>query len=228
MSKKRQQAIEEIINLTLNFSNQVLNQLHKLQELIDSPGFDISDEQFSELRKREKEFDKLEIKVSDDIIKCIVLHQPVASDLRTLIACYRISINLERIGDLAMNIVKFILKIKDRNVIKILPGVINKMLSSSIVMVRKAILSFSNNDKELALWTLKMDDEIDEMNQNLLKKTISKSDFDKETRKIMEGFIQLSSIISNVERIGDHATNIAESSIYAIDGLDLRHTKLPG
>ena len=186
MSKRKQQAIDEIIQLIKHFSSEILNQLDVLEKIMESSVIDLSDEQISELKKREKEFDKLEVKVSEDIINCIVLHQPMASDLRTLMSCYRISINLERIGDLVMNIVNFILKMKDRTVLKIMPGVIDEMLSSSINMVRKAILSFSNNDKEYALWTIKIDNEIDELNHKLIKKAISESDVNKETRKLMK------------------------------------------
>ena len=228
MSIRKQQAIEDVVQLINRFSSQILDQLDMLEKAIEGPGSEFSEEQIKILKLREKEFDKLEVEVSEEIINCIVLHQPKASDLRKLIACYRISINLERIGDQVMNIVKNIVKMKDRTVLKIMPGVIDEMLSSSINMVRKAILSFKNSDKDFAMWTIRIDHEIDELNKNLMKKTISNSEIDKETRKLMMGFIQLSSIIANIERIGDHACNIAESSIYAMEGTDLRHKKLPG
>ncbi len=227
MSIRKEKAIEEVLQLIHQFSTQILYQLDMLEKVIGSSDITFTKNQIDELRKRERVFDQLEVEVSEQIINCIVLHQPVASDLRLMISCYRMSINLERIGDLVMNIVNFIQKMKDRAILNLLPGVVDKMLTSSINMVRKSILSFTNKDMDYALWTIKIDAEVDELNHNLLKKTLSKSDIDKETRNIMMGFIQFNSIISNIERIADHATNIAESSIYAMGGTDLRHKKFP-
>jgi phosphate transport system protein len=67
---------------------------------------------------------------------------------------------------------------------------------------------------------------VDEMNHKLIKKAITKSKISEETQQLLFTFINLNSIISNIERIADHATNIAESSIYALEGTDVRHVKL--
>lgn len=227
MSLRKEKAIEDVLQLVIQFSTQILNQLDFLEKGLSISGGEFSDDQIIDLKKREKEFDQLEIEVSEQIINCIVLYQPRASDLRFLISCYRISINLERIGDLIMNIVNFIIRIKDKKIMKMMPGVIDNMLTSSIEMVRKSILSFTNKDQDYAIWTLKMDSEIDELNKKLLKRTLDKSDIDKNTKKMMMGFVQMSSIISNIERIADQATNIAESAIYSMEGTDLRHRKIP-
>ena len=108
MSIRKEKAIQDILELIDEFSTQILHQLDLLKKVVGAPELTFSDEQLQELQKRENEFDKLEVKVSNQIINTIVLHQPVASDLRLLISCYRISINLERIGDQTMNIVNFI------------------------------------------------------------------------------------------------------------------------
>jgi phosphate transport system protein len=97
------------------------------------------------------------------------------------------------------------------------------MLLVSINMVQKSILSFTNNDKEYAIWTIKNDDIVDEMNNKLIKKAITKSKLPEETQQLLFSFININSIISNIERIADHATNVAEASIYALEGRDIRH-----
>jgi phosphate transport system protein len=104
--------------------------------------------------------------------------------------------------------------------------VMGNMLMTSVNMVKRAIQSFIMNDKEDAIWTIKNDAIVDEMNRKLIKKTITRSNIPEETQQLLFAFINLNNIISNIERVGDHATNIAESSIYALEGKDLRHKKL--
>ena len=92
-------------------------------------------------------------------------------------------------------------------------------------MVAKSLLSFTNNDKEYAIWTIKNDSVIDELNYKLIKKSILK-DQDEAGKKMMQSFLNIKGIITDIERIADHATNIAEASIYASEGTDIRHTDI--
>jgi len=103
--------------------------------------------------------------------------------------------------------------------------VITNMFMASVSMVQKSILSFVENDKEEAIWAIKNDEVVDEMNHKLIRKAIKKNEFSDDTQQLLFTFIQMNSIISTIERIADHATNIAEASIYAIEGKDLRHKK---
>ncbi len=136
------------------------------------------------------------------------------------------SINIERIGDLVINIINFIVKIKNPSVYKQMSDVISNMLILSSNMVKKSLISFINSDKDYAVWTIKNDEVVDELNHKLLKNEIRKGKFSSETKMIMESYISLKSIILNIERIADHATNIAEASIYSMEGTDVRHTDL--
>jgi len=83
-----------------------------------------------------------------------------------------------------------------------------------------------NKDKEYAIWTIQNDSVVDKMNHKLLTKAIDKNEISDEIKQMLLSFTNLRSIISNIERIADHATNIAEASIYSLDGTDIRHTKL--
>ncbi|HSG67553.1 MAG TPA: PhoU domain-containing protein, partial [Bacteroidales bacterium] len=150
-------------------------------------------------------------------------YQPLASDLRKLIAYYRMTLNLERIGDMIINIANAIKKIKDPDIFENMSELISNMLMSSVIMVRKSLLSYLNNDKDLAIWTISNDSVVDEMHHKLIKKAISKSKLSKENQHILHSFISINSILSNIERIADHATNIAEASIYSLEGKDVRH-----
>ncbi len=100
------------------------------------------------------------------------------------------------------------------------------MLLSGISMVEKSLLSFINNDNEYAIWTIKNDEIVDEMNHKLLINSISKANVSEKTREMLLSYIDLKDIITNLERIADHATNIAEASIYSIQGTDIRHSGL--
>jgi phosphate transport system protein len=91
-------------------------------------------------------------------------------------------------------------------------------------MVSKALLSFTMDDKEYAIWTIKNDTVVDEINKKMLKKAIKKSsDNNDENKELFMSFINMTSIVTNIERIAGHATNIAEAAIYSIEGKDIRH-----
>ena len=137
------------------------------------------------------------------------------------------SINLERIGDLILNIVNTIIRMKDTKFYLNMSDVISNMLVSSINMVEKSLLSFFTSHKEFAIWTIKNDSVIDKMNHKLLSNTITKNpDLTDENKTLLLEFTSIRNIITHIERIADNATNIAEASIYSQDGTDLRHTEI--
>jgi phosphate transport system protein len=171
----------------------------------------------------EKKIDEYEVVISDKFINSIVLYQPVASDIRKIVSVYRMTINLERIGDLVMNIISSIGSIRETDEYKAMTDVILNMLISGISMVEKSLLSFTNSDDSYAVWTIKNDEIVDEMNRKLLINTISKAKVSEKTREMLLSYTNLKNIITNIERIADHATNIAEATIYSLQGTDIRH-----
>ena len=206
------------------FANLVLHQLDLLEKLISSGETKISEELNKELQSNEKKLDKMEVKISDKIVNTIVLYQPVASDIRKIFACYRIVNSLERIGDMVISIVDSIQKIKTLKIYNELNDVITNMLINSSNMVNKALLAFTNDDKEYAIWTIKNDTVVDEINKKMLKKAVKKSsDNNEENKQLFMSFISMNSVVTNIERIAGHATNIAEAAIYSIEGKDIRH-----
>jgi phosphate transport system protein len=223
MNIRKENAIQDIFEHFGDYANLILHQLSLLEKIISSGSLVITKEVSAELIANEDKSDNFEVKLSEKIINIIVLQKPVASDLRKLIACYQIVMNLERIGDSVMNIIKSIHRIKDKETYSHMTDVIYNMLLVSINMVQKSILSFTNNDREYAIWTIRNDDVVDEMNNKLIKKVITKSKLSEEVQQLLFSFININSIISNIERIADHATNVAEASIYALEGKDIRH-----
>jgi phosphate transport system protein len=174
----------------------------------------------------EKKIDKLEVKISDKIVNTIVLYQPVASDIRKIFACYRIVNSLERIGDMVITIHNYILNIKTLKIYTELNDVVTNMIINSSNMVNKALLAFTNDDREYAIWTIKNDTVVDEVNKKMLKKAVKKSTDNDENKQLLMSFISMSGIVTNIERIAGHATNIAEAAIYSIEGKDIRHKPL--
>ncbi|MCK3686405.1 phosphate uptake regulator PhoU [Maribellus sp. YY47] len=225
MTLRKDDAINSILSDFEVFANLVLHQLDLLENFVSTSEIKFPKELTAELRLNEQKLDKLEVKISDKIVNTIALYQPVASDIRKIFACYRIVISLERIGDMVMNIHDFIENIKTPKVYSELAEVISNMLAQSANMVNKSLLAFINDDKDYAIWTIKNDSEIDDLNRKMLKKAIKKSTQTEEDKELMTSFINMNSMVTSIERIADQATNIAEAAIYSIEGKDIRHTK---
>lgn len=226
MSIKKDDAI---INIMADFelmSNLVLEQLDHLEHIVTKGEISIGKDVMAKILANEREIDKREVKLSDKIVNTIGLYQPVASDLRKIIACYRILINLERIADIVINIVQFIESIKVPEFYEKLHEVLSSMTILSGEMVRKSLLAFLNDDKEFAIWTIKNDVVFDEVNHKLMKKLLSKTDTAESNKHLLMSIITVKEMTSNIERIADYATNIAEAAIYSIEGKDIRHQKI--
>jgi len=224
MNTKREQSIQDIEKSFEEMSDLVLGQLKLLEKIMTDPTIIDLEKIMIEIKLNEEKIDKYEVIMSDQIISSIVLYQPVASDIRKIISIYRITINLERVGDLIMNILYSLESIKNTSEYKAMNEVIINMLLSGISMIEKSLLSFVNRDSEYAIWTIKNDEVVDEMNRKLLVNSIKKAKVKTRTREMLLSYTDLKNIITNLERIADHATNIAEASIYSLQGTDIRHS----
>jgi phosphate transport system protein len=226
MKTKREEAVIEIINTFEEMSDIVLTQLTLLEKYMANTNVEEHIQIAAKIRENEDRVDRYEVLVSEKFINLIILYQPVASDIRKIIAIDRMTINLERIGDRVMNILHASENIIDSQEYKAMIDVLTVMLLSGTSMVEKALLSFINNDNEYAVWTIKNDVVVDEMNNKLLINSISKAKVSEKTKEMLLSYVDLKDIITNLERIADHATNIAEASIYSIQGTDIRHSGL--
>jgi phosphate transport system protein len=223
MKTRREESVTNILKSFEEMANLVLNQLSLLEKYMSLSDTSEGKNIIGAIDANEKKIDEYEVVISDKFINSIVLYQPVASDIRKIVSVYRMTINLERIGDRVINIIASIGSIRETAEYKAMTDVILNMLLSGISMVEKSLLSFTNNDDSYAVWTIKNDEIIDEMNRKLLINTISKAKVSEKTREMLLSFADLKNIITNIERIADHATNIAEASIYSLQGTDIRH-----
>jgi phosphate transport system protein len=224
MNTKKEQSIQDTVASFQEMANLTLHQLNLIERVMLLADENEQAAIFNEINKNEKEIDKLEIVISDKFINTIVLFQPLASDLRKLVAIYRMTINLERIGDLVMNMTYALGTTRKTDEYRFMSDVILNMFQSGKIMVEKSLISFVNGDQDFAIWTIKNDAVVDEMNNKLLANSISRSNVDKKTKNMLLSYIEIKNIITNIERIADHATNIAEATIYSLQGTDIRHS----
>jgi len=223
MITNRDLAIQKIEKEFEHISNLVLEQLQLLGELFTTDQKVRSKEIFQLLGQNEEKIDQLEIHLDDNIIRTIVLYQPVAVDLRRLFAIYHMTINLERVGDLVKVISGNYLELQGTDLAKNSQSALGEMLKLATRLVSKALLSFINKDQEMASHTIMKKGAFEELNKKLQKRAIKSAGLSKKSQSVVMNLLDMRSMFTSLERIGDHATNIAESSIYAISGSDIRH-----
>lgn len=164
-----------------------------------------------------------EVDVEEECLKILALHQPVAADLRYLVAVLNINRDLERIGDLAVHIAQGALVLCEMPPVSV-PTQLGEMAVKSQQMLKKVLDAFVNVDVAAAREIRLSDSELDALNRAMathLKTEITRHP------DLLEPLLKLMNIARHLERIGDHATNIAEDLIYLIEGKIVRHTLEP-
>ena len=223
MTSNKDLAIQKIEKEFEKLANLVLEQLRLLNEVLNNDGNATKGKFLEKLQHNEELIDKHDVQLDEQIIKVMVLYHPIATDLRRLFAIYHMCINLERVGDRVVHVANTLAEIKDSTLLADSAPTLKNMLKITDKMVNRALLSFINNDVEFAQWTINKDMEFDELNKKLLKKNIKSAGLPKESQRLLNSLVEVRSIISSLERIGNNASNIAESSIYSITGSVVRH-----
>jgi phosphate transport system protein len=178
----------------------------------------------SELAQRVIEGDHkinaLDVQIDEECIKLLALMQPMAKDLRFITTAMKITTDLERIADNAVNISERALDLNRYPILK--PYIdIPRMSRIAQGMVRDAIDAFIRYDKKLAVDVIMRDDEVDDLNEAVFEELITIMRRNPDT---IDRAVQVSYVSKYLERIADHATNIAEMVIYMIEGRIVRHT----
>lgn len=163
--------------------------------------------------------DLLEIEIDNECIKLLVTRQPAASDLRFVLAMLKINTDLERMGDLATNIAKEVIRINGATLMKPLID-IPRMAERAIQMIRLSFEAITEKDVEKAKNVILMDEEIDQLNLQIYRELFT---FMGESAANIPQSLSLILVSKALERVGDHAKNIAERGIYYIQGDDIRH-----
>jgi phosphate transport system protein len=172
--------------------------------------------------RQEEELNRLQLDIDDVVATLIATHQPVAADLRFLLAATRINSELERIGDLVVNITEAVPTIVTQPEIKPLID-IPRMAQLARKMVRESLHAFVRGDVLLAQTVIATDDQVDALKDQVMRELLGYMAADPST---IERAMALILISRHLERIADHSTNIAEDVIYVIQGRDVRHPTL--
>ncbi len=165
------------------------------------------------------EVDQEEVDIEEECLKVLALYQPVASDLRLIVSILKINNDLERVGDLSVNIAERALFLSTRDRPNI-PLDFSKMVEKTRGMLRMSLDALVNRDAEAAHEVMHADDAVDEINREMY--VLIQDAIRKEPDRL-ESLIHLLSCSRHLERIADHATNIAEDVIYMIEGEIVRH-----
>jgi phosphate transport system protein len=180
-------------------------------------------EQKADLKKdaieREEEVNKSQIDIDDSCITMIALQQPAAADLRFITSAMKINSDLERMGDQAVNIAQHSLEAAEVVTAEV-KELTSRMSEKVKKMVRDSLDSFVKRDLRMAQDVLESDDEVDAAKDEIYLKL---TDFMKNDPDTINRSLDFILISRNLERIGDHATNIAEDVIYMVAGKDIRH-----
>ncbi|MFB5660381.1 phosphate signaling complex protein PhoU [Alteribacillus sp. HJP-4] len=163
---------------------------------------------------KDYKINQLEEELNDEAIWLIAKEQPVATDLRRLITVLKISNDLERIADLAVNIAKSTIRIGDKKLFKPLEDIPN-LAEKVITMVNDVIEAFREEDIVKAKSIAERDDEIDQLHGALIRELLQYMSKD---ASVITQVTQLTFICRDLERVGDHVTNISESIIYLVKG----------
>jgi len=171
--------------------------------------------------ERDHEVNRLDVDIDEICVRLLALHQPAGRDLRFITTGLKITTDLERIGDMAVNICERALELNQEPQLK--PYIdIPRMARVAQRMIRESLDAFVREDTELALKVCKDDEEVDQLNSQIFREVVTFMIDDPHT---INRAIKISSISKYLERIADHATNIAEMVIFMVKGKSIRHLK---
>lgn len=172
-----------------------------------------------QVQEAEQKINQAHKDVDNACVKLLALQQPLAADLRLIVAVLKINTDLERMGDQAVNIVDHSEKYLQGDALK--PLIDLPVMATEVrFMVKEALDSFIKTNESLARDVIKRDDKVDGLKEKIFQEV--QSIIKQNASKVEQG-LSLILIARNFERIGDHATNIAEDVIFAITGEDIRH-----
>lgn len=174
----------------------------------------------AEVIELDAEIDRAEVELEEECLKILALHQPVAIDLRYIVSCLKINNDLERIGDLAVNVAERAQVLSREKSITAISMDLSDMADKTQDMLRRSLDALVNMDSKTAASVRDSDDEVDELNRRMydeVKKGIQSHPEE------LNALIHYLSASRQLERIADHATNIAKDIIYMIEGKIVRH-----
>jgi phosphate transport system protein len=210
-----EEELQELRHLLLEMGGLVEKQIaDAMRALIER------DDQFARLIiERDKTVNRMDVQIDDVCLRLLALHQPAARDLRLITTALKITTDLERAGDMAENICERAIELCREPQLKPLID-IPRMAAIAQGMLRQALDAFVREDAELALQVCHQDDSVDQLTDQLLRELLT---FMLEDPHTISRALRLIFISKYLERLADHATNIAEMVIFMVKGKSIRH-----
>lgn len=215
MSVHLQTEIEKLKKTVISLGADVEENLHKSVQSLETRDVDLGEKMVD----ADRTIDQREVGLEEECLKILALHQPVAIDLRFVIAVLKINNDLERIGDLAVNIAERSVFISSQPPVDA-PFDFTGMAEKTKAMLRHSLESLVNMDAQLARQVCRDDDDVDAINAEMYGQV---QDGIRKNIDDMEVLIHYLGAARHLERIADLATNIAEDVIYMVDGEIIRH-----
>jgi phosphate transport system protein len=182
-----------------------------------------SAETASQVLQQEDRLNHMEVEIDTEMQQIIAMRQPAAIDLRLLIAISKASANLERVGDEAARIARTVQRLMDTGVssrLRLPVADLEANAELACTQLRQSLDAFARLDANAAVDVLKQDDQLDQQFDGLLRKLIT---YMMEDPRMISSSIDLVFVAKAIERVGDHAKNLAEAVIYVVKGTDVRH-----
>jgi phosphate transport system protein len=215
MAKHLQRDLDDLQDDILAMATLVEEAVHKAIRALQ----DRDVQRAQEVIAGDSKIDEEENRVNEDCLKILALHQPVAVDLRRITAAMMISTDLERMGDLAEEIAERAIQLARPPYLPI-PEKLQRMTDLTTMMVRQSLDAFVGHNARQARLVWRLDDEIDRYNNEIIRDLITLM---QESPHLVEAGLSLFSATRHLERIADHATNIAEDVVYLVEGEIVRH-----
>ena len=214
MSRHLERDLERLQKRIVGFAGIVEESIFKAVQAMQD--YDV--EQAKEVIDGDEAIDRGENEIAEECLKLLALHQPVATDLRRIATTFMITTDLERMGDLARHIAEAAVTLSGARFP--IPTKLTQMTDITTTLVRQSLDSFVNMDSSLARKVVRMDDEVDRYNDEIIAEMIVEM---KKSPDAVEPGLTIFSATRHLERIADHATNIAEDVIYLVEGEIVKH-----
>lgn len=207
--------LEDLHQDLLSMGMAVEGMIHQAVDAIS----EMSIEKSELLVSKDDEIDRWDVRIEENCLKMLALYQPVATDLRRITTVMKIASELERVADLAVHISERACGLRGEHLISI-PTKLKTMARFAIMMLHRSIHSYVQSDSQLARAVCLEDDKIDALNLQIIQELTEKMENSPYT--IKQG-LHLFSVSRHIERVADHATNIAEDVVYLVEGEIIRH-----
>lgn len=209
------QDLESLHRDVLTMCTMVEEIIHKAVNELGQPDQDLA----GILREQDNEIDRFDVKIEEECLKLLALHQPVAIDLRRIAAVLKITGELERVADLGVHIAE-----RSEGLVGVpqihVPDQMRRMAQVALDMLHCSIDSYVELDSNGARKVIREDDRVDEMNRGIIAELVETM---KGSADLIEPAMHLFSASRHIERVADHATNIAEDVVYLVEGAIIRH-----